>query len=217
MKRQFSYLFLILIFLLLAACSGSANVPTPVSEGQTEDHLAPTDDEQESTSHLPRAKIQIRYQEDSFDPGEIVLYVGQDVTLSMTNTDTFSHDFAIGRNVVIRDGMPVGFETDFFADLDIAYDMAGGNVFFFPSDLEMMTEPSYRNLVVGHPLDYHGELRILLPAGFPEGSEGLSRARLLIHFLVVEAMVGEWEYACFADNGQHYLNGETGRLVIKKP
>ena len=69
----------------------------------------------------------------------------------------------------------------------------------------------------GHPLDYHGEMMVFAPAGGSEGPEGLSRAIQMIHFLVVEAMVGEWEYACFADNGQHYLNGETGRLVIKKP
>lgn len=192
-------------------------MPTPVSEEQTEDHLAPTDDDQESISHPPTVQIQIRYQEDRFDPGEIVLYVGQDVTLTMTNTDTFTHDFVIGRNVVIRDGAPIGFETDFFADVEIAYDMEGGNVLFLPSDLEMMTDPSIQPFFVGHPLDYHGDLMILTPSEYLEDKGVFARAKLMIHFLVVEAMVGEWEYACFADNGQHYLNGETGRLVIKKP
>jgi len=220
MKRKLAYIVLGIVLLFPAACSGPENMSTIAPTVQTATPLPSADDTENTITIPPSVEIPIKFQGNGFEPGEIVLYVGQEITLTMTNTDTVSHDFVIGRNVVIRDGAPVGFETDFFADVEIAYDMEGGNVLFLPSVLEdedIMTDPSYQARFVGHPLDYHGEMAIFAPAGWPEGSKGVSIARLEIHFLVVEELVGEWEYACFADDGQHYLHGEKGSLVVKKP
>lgn len=199
-------------------------VETNPTAAEPEEHTASTEEEHTPVDFPPTVDIEIKHMGDHFEPSEIVLYVGQVVTLSITNTDTVSHDIIFGRDVKIRDGKPAGFDIDFLVNDVFGFDMLSAHSAFVFWGYEYDTEEGsiqdlyledqvYQPILEGHPLDYHGHVTVFPPAGWV----GTVIPGWDVNFVVVEEMVGEWEFACFADFGQHYLNGERGRILIRKP
>ena len=64
-------------------------------------------------------EITIEMDEFSFTPNEINLQVGQEVVLYLDNVGSIDHELMIGRDLKLVDGVPVGFEVDFFENAGV--------------------------------------------------------------------------------------------------
>lgn len=160
-----------LLALLLAACGGSG-AATPDAAGN----------------------LTIEMSEYKFTPDNIELKVGQKVTFTLVNMGEKDHEFMVGRDVMMMEGAPNGFQHDFFEGMEPML-MRGGAM------ADMDEEMEHMEAEMGH-------------SGFMVGmAQGAENAT--VTFTVTEDMVGEWELGCFEDNGQHYDDGMKGKLVVK--
>lgn len=242
--------------LALVACGGGPSSPEATAAPLfTPTHSDPPSAGAPSPSASPEAtvsseppsqvSIPIWFDGPDFRPREIVLYVGQEVRLDLFNPDVEPHSFVIGRGLITENGLPVGYETDFFADQPFGYLGGGGDgvvQLFNPPDAYVTPEeqlenyylePHERALVLQEPYRYQGDITILLPRtrlfwwlpGVGSVQWGviytaLTRSHMsmgIVEFTVEPFMVGEWEFACLSEGGRHYLRGEHGRLIIRRP
>ncbi|MFQ5879701.1 MAG: plastocyanin/azurin family copper-binding protein [Dehalococcoidia bacterium] len=65
--------------------------------------------------------IQIRLGEMYFEPDEIRLQEGQQVTIELINEGAVLHEFMVGREVEMHNGTADGYEHDFFEGVDVEY------------------------------------------------------------------------------------------------
>lgn len=68
-----------------------------------------------STGTVEDGELAIELTGYHIEPPTLVLPAGEDVTLVLTNTGSFSHNVAIGRDPVLDGGSVVGFEEDLLA------------------------------------------------------------------------------------------------------
>lgn len=171
--KPFITILVVLTGLLLTACGGggSSGAAQPDSSGN----------------------LTIEMTESKYTPDNIELKVGQKVTFTLVNKGEKDHELMIGRNVMMMEGVPNGFEHDFFEGMEPMV-MKGGAM---AEGMEHSDEEG-----MGH-------------SGFmvdvPQGSD-----QATVTFTVTEDMVGEWEMGCFEDDGQHYDDGMKGKLVVKQ-
>ena len=128
----------------------------------------------------------------AFTPNTIEAKVGQQVTLNLTNRGALQHEIMFGRNAMMMDGQPNGYEMDMFsmAGMDPSVTFGGGM-----EDDTMMGEAGME----------HGGFSVILPPG---------QQTAQMTFTVTEDMVGEWEFGCFEQDGVHYTAGMTGMMVV---
>ncbi len=131
--------------------------------------------------------INILMTEYSYTPAEIELQVGQQVTLVLTNQGALEHELLIGRQVVMEEGRPSGFEVDFFETGGVEPVMTGGTADMPEGQHEM-----------------HGGFMVVVPVG----------GEATVTFTVTEEMLGEWEMGCFLLEGIHYQSGMVGALTV---
>lgn len=160
MSKRFLFLFVGLIALLLAACGGGGT-PEPVS-------------------------YDINMTEYTFAPDNLELKVGQEVTLNLTNSGQLVHEVMFGRNVMMMDNRPAGYQEDMFE--------AGGVT---PEVLQ-----------VDEPEEEEEEMHEGFMVAVAESGTGSMR------FTVTEGMVGEWEMGCFEQDGVHYDAGMKGTVTV---
>jgi len=161
MKRVLLFSLTSLVVLLLAACSSG---PKP-------------------------QEVTIEMSEFAFTPDTLELQVGQEVTIHLINKGALDHEFMLGRDVMMMDGNPGGFNQNLFTE-----------------------DP----MVMGGE-DDHGDSGMAM-GGMDHGfmvSVGAGTPEQTIQFTVTEDMVGEWEMACFLDGGVHYNSGMHGTVVVK--
>jgi plastocyanin len=137
----------------------------------------------------PPVSFDIEMSEYVYTPDVLEVKVGQEVTLNLVNLGKVEHELMIGQQVIYEDGRPNGFQEDLFASAGVEPEMSGG----MP-----MSESTN-----GHMHDNPGVMMIL-----PAGETGT------ITFPVTKDMVGEWEMACFSQEGVHYTAGMVGKLVV---
>ena len=125
-----------------------------------------------------------------FSPDLLEVKVGQEVTLNLINSGAVEHELMIGQNVILEDGRPSGFEKDLFVSAGVEPEVSGSKPEGESAD--------------GHMHDNPGVM-VTLPAG-EAGA---------IKFVVTKDMVGEWEMACFSQEGVHYTAGMRGKLVVQ--
>ena len=131
----------------------------------------------------------------SFTPNVIEAKVGQQVTINMMNTGALQHEMMFGRNMMMSNGQPNGYETDMFS-------MAGMEPSVtFPGGMEGMEG----DMEMGQSGMEHGGYSVILPAGDQTAQ---------MTFMVTEDMVGEWEFGCFEQDGIHYTAGMRGLLTV---
>ncbi len=210
MKRFLLITFLSTLALLLAACGGSQAPAGPV-------------------------EVTIELSEFEFNPAKLELRVGQQVTLHLKNTGEKDHEFMAGKNVKITNGLPNGFETDFFESIQSSMEMSGmgamfmnGGVTLAGSDMGDMnmgdsSGESGGDMAMGDSGDEHNDgggmdaehgggdhtgFMVMLPTGDMPSEATLT-------FTVTEDMVGTWEMGCFQEDGQHYDDGMVGKIVVK--
>ena len=147
-----------------------------------------------------------------FTPDSIELKVGQKVRMILTNISKEDHKFVVGRSITRTlqttwprraDGVPDGFKVEFFDGVEVK-----------------VIGPAKRVLGGGAILTREGEMSPAKAEDIAleeyEGfmvQKGPSLDSTIIEFIVPNK-VGEWEFACFEDNGEHYDAGMFGKLVV---
>jgi uncharacterized cupredoxin-like copper-binding protein len=144
-------------------------------------------------------EISIDMSEYAFSPDNIELFVGQEVTFILENVGQLEHELMIGRTVSMHDGMPSGFETDFFE--------AGGVEPVLIMEADEHSEDEEHDMEemdddAGH--GHEGFMAMVEPG----------HATATLSFTVTEDMLGEWEMGCFLLEGVHYTSGMSGSLTV---
>lgn len=160
MKRLVRFLVLLgAIALLLAACAKATPEP---------------------------ANFTIEMTEYAFNPSQIELQVGQEVTLNLVNKGQLEHEIMIGRDVMMMENRPSGYTLDFFENAGVEP--------MVMTEAEMPMEE-----------EEHQGFMVALPKTGDQAT---------MTFTVTQDMVGEWEMGCFEQDGVHYDAGMKGTLVV---
>lgn len=138
-------------------------------------------------------EITLDLTEFAYAPEVLELQVGQVVTLIINDGGNLKHEIMFGRDVVMHDGKANGYETDMF-------EFAGVS----PDGMMDMTGDGDDDEHAEDGMDHMGWM-VMNPAG-----SGVT----IIEFTVTADMVGEWEIACFEDDGAHYDDGMRGTLTV---
>ena len=124
------------------------------------------------------------------------------------------HELMLGRGPVTEDTAfgrryPGGFETDFFAGVDVEVVEAEKLAMLMPGDAYVSGAPmaAMSGMEMGGAEDHGGEAGFMLMLD-PGG-------RATIRF-VVPNKPGRWQFACFQQSGQHYTNGMNGWVTVER-
>ncbi len=176
----------------------------------------------------PDGTVEIVLEDFRFSPSVIRVKAGQRVRLVLRNEGLHTHEFMIGRQVVLEEGVTEPPEPDFFEGLtdvkvqivsglampmgfgeeEEGMDMGMGDM---GGDMGGMEEAQPVGLLMPGP---HGEG---LDMGEVHGSmvmmEPFSEA--VIEFTVPADKVGTWVFGCFQEDGLHYDSGMRGILIVE--
>ncbi len=135
----------------------------------------------------------IELSEYAFKPDTIEVKVGQEVTLELVNTGQLVHELMIGRDAMMMDGHPNGYQTDMFESAGVE-----------PMLMNMEGEELDHEATHGHEAGHSGYMVMLAENG----------GKATMTFIVTKDMVGEWEMGCFEQEGVHYGAGMVGKFVV---
>jgi plastocyanin len=164
-------------------------------------------------------EVTIVMTEYQFEPSEIRLAPGTTVTFVLSNEGEKDHELMAGREVSMEDGIPHGFETDFFdtvEDLSIdppdaletsmeGMDMGEESMDDMGSDTTMHMDDEDDH---SEGEDEHMDMGVMVVR------EPAQTAR--ITFTVTEASVGEWDFGCFEEDGAHWDDGMMGTIIVEE-
>ena len=150
-------------------------------------------------------EMTIDMTEYSFTPADLEFQVGQEVTLNLTNSGALEHEIMFGRDVMMMDGMPNGFDVDMFEAAGVEPDVSVEMSMEMESEGEEHTEGDEHT----EEDDDHGHSGFMVKVPVSEDVYTMS-------FTVTEDMVGEWEIGCFLLDGVHYNSGMVGTLNVEK-
>lgn len=224
MKRYMTWLALLLVATIaLAACGPSGATPDP----ETGEILIVQTDDDEGMS---------------FEPETVTLTAGQTVTILLENHGSKDHEFMVGQEVIYDEsGAPNGFEVDFFEGIEdqVEVDLGDGAMLMIDSEtvamggMEMEGEGDMEDEGdMAMEEDEHDEEEEGDDHEEEEAGEGMEvhmdhegwmvmdaagSGQTAITFTVPEDRVGEWEMACFEDDGTHYDDGMRGTFIVQAP
>ena len=189
--RRIQILLIGLIALLVGACGGGGET---VADG---------------------GEVTMVMTEYQFEPSEISLTPGTTVTIVLSNDGEKDHEFMAGQEVHIEDGVPHGFETDFFDTVE--------NLSVDPPDA---LETSMEGMDMGD--ESMDESMSDTTMGDMEDEEEHMEEDMdvmvvrepaqtaTITFTVTEDSIGEWEFGCFEEDGAHWDDGMKGTLIVEE-
>jgi len=158
-------------------------------------------------------EIVIELSEFEFSPSEIHVSPGDTVTFVLRNTGDKDHEFMIGRDVRTTDGVPDGFEHNFFegetpmvmpADAAMSGDMEEMDMSSDTTMGDMASDTTMGEMDMGEEgHDEHGFMVMRSP-----GTE----ATLTV--TIPADASGEWQIGCFEEDGAHWDDGMRGTLII---
>lgn len=163
-------------------------------------------------------EVTVTLSEFQFEPSDIRLTPGTTVTIRLENIGEKDHEFMAGREVHIEDGIPHGFESDFF-------DTVEGLTIDPPDALESGMEGMDMG---GESMSETtmGDMGSDTTMGDMAGEEGMEDMGVMvvraptetatITFTVTEASIGEWEIGCFEEDGAHWDDGMKGTLIVEE-
>lgn len=142
-----------------------------------------------------------------FSPSEIHLAVGTTVTIELVNDGAVDHELMAGREVHMEDGVPHGFESDFFETVD--------GLMVTPPDAQEMEMDEMEGMSSDTTMDDMGDeethmddMQVMVVR---EPTETAT-----ITFTVTEASVGEWTMGCFEGDGAHWEAGMEGKIIVEE-
>jgi uncharacterized cupredoxin-like copper-binding protein len=135
----------------------------------------------------PPVEFTVEMTEFVYTPDTFEVRVGQEVTFHLINNGALEHEFMVGQNVAMMDGMPGGYEHNMFEG----------------------EEPMVVGAGAGHQMEGMEDADHGFMVAVPKGGEETT-----LTFTVTEDMVGEWEVGCFTDGGSHYNQGMHGTLTV---
>lgn len=164
-------------------------------------------------------EVTIVMTEYEFEPSEIHLTPGTTVTFVVSNEGEKDHEFMAGREVSIEDGIPHGFDTDFFETVENLEvdppDALEASMEGMDMGEESMEDTGSDTTMHAEDEDDHSEdEEEHTDMGVMVVREPAQTAR--ITFTVTEASVGEWEYGCFEEDGAHWDDGMKGTLIVEE-
>lgn len=162
MRKYSYYLIVVCVAILLTACG--QKTPEPVT-------------------------YTIEMTEYAFTPSTIEAQVGQQVTLNLVNKGSLEHEIMFGREVMMMDGHPNGYQHDMFEEAGVEPEV-------------MMMEGMEEG---GHEEEGHTGFMVLLPKAGDQAT---------MTFTVTKDMAGEWEIGCFELEGVHYQSGMVGKFIV---
>ena len=134
----------------------------------------------------------IQMSEYAFTPDTIEAKVGQQVTLELVNKGTLEHEMMFGREVMMMDNRPNGYQSDMFQMANVEPQV-------------MMPEGMSGMGSSGAGTGHTGFMMVL-----PKAND-----KATLTFTVTKDMQGEWEFGCFSQEGVHYNAGMKGKFVVK--
>jgi len=156
----------------------------------------------------------LRMTDYAFSPSSLTWRVDERVTLTVVNDSGASppkeHELMFGRDALSEPdpfGRPIpgdGFETPLLDGVAIELEGGGGLVMLMAPGSQL-TGVAPQSVVEGAGMEM--EMMDQFMAVFTGGGE-------LTMSFVVPDRPGEWEFGCFAQGGQHYLNGMRGSVTI---
>ena len=156
-------------------------------------------------------KMTIDLKEYAFTPADLEFQVGQEVTLHLTNSGALEHEIMIGRDVMMMEGMPSGFNVDMFETAGVEPIVSVEMSMETESDGEEHTEGDEHSEEEEHMEEdeehAHSGFMVKVP---------VSQDIYTMSFTVTEDMIGEWEIGCFLLDGVHYNSGMVGTLNVEK-
>ena len=185
---------LVAIPLVLAAC-GSQAAPEPL-------------------------ELTINMSEYAYEPADLEFQVGQEVTIHLTNSGALEHEIMFGRDVMMMDGRPNGYQVDMFESagvepvvtVEMSEEMAMDEGEHTEGDEH--TESEEHSEGDEHTEDEHADDEHA-HSGFMVVVQPTHDVHTM-SFTVTEDMVGEWEIGCFLLDGVHYDSGMVGSLTVKE-
>lgn len=165
-------------------------------------------------------EVEIVMTEYQFEPSEITLSPGTTVTFVLSNEGEKDHELMAGQEVHIEDGVPHGFESDFFATVE--------NLTIDPADA---LETSMEGMDMGDDSmsdTTMGDMSSETTMGDMEDDDEHMDEEMdvmvvrepaetaTITFTVTDASVGEWEFGCFEEDGAHWDDGMRGTLTVEE-
>ena len=164
MKKLGLITFLLIASILLSACAPKAPEP---------------------------ATYTIEMSEYAFTPDTIEAKVGQKVTLELVNNGTLEHEIMFGRDMMMMDNRPNGYQSDMFQMANV--------------DPQVTQEGMGAMTMSQHSSSNPGSMMVLLKPG----------DKATMTFTATKDMQGEWEFGCFSQEGVHYAAGMVGKFVVK--
>ena len=159
MNRRWFLGFILVTVMALAACASKS--PQPVT-------------------------YTIEMTEYAFTPQAIEVQVGQQVTLNLVNKGALEHEIMFGRDVMMTDNRPSGYQTDMFQAAGVEPMVAGGSM----------------------PMEEEGHTGFMVFLANTDDTASMT-------FTVTKDMLGDWEIGCFEQDGVHYDAGMIGTLIVK--
>lgn len=164
------------VFLLLIFCFGAAMLAA-------------------CSSSPPPAEFTVEMTEFAYSPDTIEVQVGQEVTIHLVNKGALNHEFMVGHDAMMMEGMPSGFEHNMFEGHEPEVMGANG---------EMMSSDEHDSGMEDMEGMDHGFMVMV----------NRDDVEKTLKFTVTEDMVGEWQIGCFSDGGSHYEQGMTGTFIV---
>ncbi len=176
MGRVFYFVFGLLVLVLLSACAQST--PEPVT-------------------------YTVEMTEYAFTPNTFEARVGQQVTFELANNGALEHEIMFGRDVMVMDNRPAGYQHDMFEEAGVE------PMVMMMESMEEGEHEEGEGQVEGDEHDeteVHQGFMVHLPKTGDKGT---------LSFTVTKEMEGEWEIGCFLLDGVHYTAGMKGTFVVK--
>lgn len=151
-----------------------------------------------------------------FAPSELHFAVGTTVTIELVNDGAVDHEFMAGREVHMEDGVPHGFESDFFETVDgltvtppDAQEMEMDEMGDTGSETTMGDMSSDSTMGDMDSEDMHMDDMQVMVVREPTQTATIT-------FTVTEASLGEWTIGCFEDHGAHWEAGMEGKIIVEE-
>lgn len=182
---------------------------------------------------VPDREIVIRMEDYRFSPSVIRVKAGERVRLRIINVGRHTHEFMVGKEVKIEEGVFEPPEPDFFEGIEVTAEVVRGDAMpMFGLDLDEMGEMGGMGEMgeMGGDMGnmgmerqgvvlagYHAEDLMALMEDLHAGNMIMANpgSEVVIEFTVPEDKVGTWVFGCFQEDGLHFDAGMQGYLIVE--